>query len=168
MNKTKKNNKQVSSQSGVNIRFGIKSIKLLDSTISQINSKLEIGKDLEYKLNFEFNINTETFEITLVVSYIFFFKEEIVHSLKVETVFTVSNMMEVYAKIDSMKIEKFNLRLIEIAIGATRGIQSTIINGTDLDSFYIPLLTQDQVISNFEFNQKHGHIQTLGSIHPKL
>ncbi|MCP9752839.1 hypothetical protein [Ferruginibacter sp. HRS2-29] len=154
MSKLKKKRPRSLSQSGnQNIKFGISKISLLEYTLDEPIDKLVIGKDLTYSFDFKFNILTSESTINIEMTYKFFHRDILVHSIKILTIFMVESLSDLITRISKDSLEKLNTRMAQITIGAARGIQSTIIKDTKLEPFLIPLIHETQLVTEVSIDK---------------
>ena len=126
------------------IEFRVNKIELLSSFIGQ-NDKLNIPdpKQLKFKLIADLEVLSSAILIT--INYEFLYQENILLEFKSNTEFGIKEGLNHAIENNQIKNEKFIKHLIFVSLCHARGLQSTLINNTQLEHFYIPLIPPDKI-----------------------
>jgi hypothetical protein len=120
--------------------------------LSEDINELEFGKNLQYGLGFNLNIEqkSNTFRIRTLVNYSINKINDIMVSSEVEVVFHVKNLNKVVLLDEQTKKldiqNEFLATLIGVCIGTSRGVLSTKTKGTPFATVPLPIINSKDVV----------------------
>lgn len=141
----KRSNSKGNSNTGIS--YSITRIELIESSIKlPENTPLGQASDFRFSIGINYHARKKSNQFTINVNYSFLLKDSdpVIFHIVVETEFYISNLKDLI--VDSKFINRGFLTYVsDIAVDHARGIQATLIAGTPISKFYMPVLVLDKI-----------------------
>jgi hypothetical protein len=129
------------------VQFKLERIKLISSNIN-IPSHFSVTNQTKFKFSLSFvtEFIEEFSRIRIVVDYKFYLTENFLKLLeiKVATDFRIENFSDV-VKEDQVYPTDFLEFITNISLNHARGVQSQVVNGTEIEGLLMPILKPEEV-----------------------
>lgn len=144
------------------IQISIKEINEISFNLTPLPipvEELEFGNNLTLQVgvNFDGNIETETFKFHTRINWLVTEVENPIVSLETELVFEIQNLAEVFkTEADGKhKIENhFLVTIAGVALGTSRGVLAVNVKGTPMSKFPLPILNPTEILENIRQQQE--------------
>jgi hypothetical protein len=125
------------------VNYSVSKISLLHSDLNfPDHFQISPTDNLNYNFEVNFSIDKSNSILKIVINYEFLVNEIKVLDLKVQNNYNVRQLGLIFS---GAEFDPFIIFLIELSVDHTRGIQSTLIKGTPIDNFYIPVIQRDKI-----------------------
>lgn len=138
------------------VEIGIKRIKVIQSSLKELNGFLKENIQFSFNYNVAFNVKEDTVNITVNVLYYSEIPENEIASFKVSNEFLVKELSNFAEKDNALNFpNQIMATLISIAISHTRALLSQLLKGSEIEDLIFPLIPMDNILESLQSFQEN-------------